>query len=103
MPPVYWIPIGFAVFTTFAVIFVELYTRWYYRNHKCEEIKDVGSPPNKLRKILPYSMHCKLGLHNPSMIIQSVTHEPKEDICLDCGKVLAVYKMIKVKPKRGLR
>ena len=105
MIPVYWLPIGFGAFMVIAIAFVHLYTRWYYGKHYGEHWEDMPPdiPPDNvkdiLKQMLPYRLHCRLGLHTPTVIIQSVTHERTEDVCLECGKKLAVYKTIKVKPK----
>ena len=106
MSPVYWIPLGFAAFMIVAVSVVHLYTRWYYSKYHygthSEDMPASISPPKAqdiLKQILPYRLHCRLGLHTPTVMIQSVTHERKEDVCLECGKKLAVYKIVKVKPK----
>ena len=105
MSLVYWLLIGFGAFMVAVIIFVRWYTRWYYKKYYGDHWEDMPADmpaynmEDILKQILPYRLHCRLGLHTPTVIIQSVTHERKEDVCLECGKKLAVYKMIKVKPK----
>lgn len=106
MPPIYWLPISFLVFMSLTIAGVHWYMQWYYRKYgdygETIDIIDTVSPfkaKDILKQILPYRLHCRLGLHTPTVMIHSVTHERTEDICLECGKKLAVYKTIKVKPK----
>jgi hypothetical protein len=49
---------------------------------------------NKLRKI--HIDPCSIGSHKPSVMIHSVTHERAEDVCIECGKKLATYKMVRI-------
>ncbi len=103
MPEIYWIPISFFLIVSLLIFGVYRYTKWYYNNRFgiIFTLKDAFQLEMEitLKDIIPYRFHCKLGMHSPVAMVHSVLLEKQEDVCSECGKVLAKYKTIKVKPK----